>query len=108
MSTGERTSYPSGSVLSRALRRDIGLTTGRTYKVREGLKGITAPSLSVDAGFAAAEASDIRRATEIAAELRTLGYELRQVDSILYVSKIPSKAQVAEQRRRQNNGDPTK
>lgn len=29
-------------------------------------------------------------------------------DSILYVSKIPSKAQVAEQRRRQNNGEPTK
>lgn len=105
MNGAERASYPSGSALSRALKRDLGITTGLTYKVRNGIKGITEPSLAVDGGFAATEAGDLRRATEIAAELGGLGYEVRQTESILYVGKIPSKALVAELRRKQNAGE---
>ncbi|ASW31835.1 hypothetical protein I5G86_gp10 [Mycobacterium phage DarthP] len=86
--------FPTGSAVSRALKRDAGIiTTPITragYHVRNGVKGTTAPSISVSLSDLPDARSDVRDALALAEHLRERGWlvELADGSSILYVQAI--------------------
>lgn len=81
--------FPTAQVVSRALRRDADIITGRGYRVRQGLKGVTGPTISVD--VADAEATNQRRATELADLLASQGWEVQVADdaAVIRVTQTP-------------------
>ncbi|QFG11510.1 hypothetical protein I5G87_gp86 [Mycobacterium phage Ekdilam] len=86
--------YPNGSAVSRALKRDAGIITSPVtragYHVRNGLKGISAPSIGVALSDLPDARSDVRDALALAEHLRERGWgiELAAGSSILYVTAI--------------------
>lgn len=80
--------FPTAQAVSRALRRDADIVTGRGYRVRQGLKGVAGPTIIVD--VADAEAINQRLAAELADLLASQGWEVRVADdaAIIRVNRI--------------------
>lgn len=85
---------PSGSTVSRALRRDAGIiTTPRDrsgYHVSDGGRQWGGVAVSVDVGDV--ESINLRRAAELFDHLTEAGWSVTRADdsSILYVTRVPS------------------
>ncbi|APD18252.1 hypothetical protein SEA_HAMMY_90 [Mycobacterium phage Hammy] len=93
--------FPTGSAVSRALKRDAGIITTPVtragYHVRDGIKGTTAPSISVSLSDLPDARSDVRDALALAEHLRERGWvvELADGSSVLYVNRIGRRAAAA-------------
>lgn len=83
------TKFPAAQAVSRALRRDADIITGRGYQVRQGLKGIIGPSIYVD--VSGLDETNQRRATELADLLADRGWEVQVAadEAIIRVNRTP-------------------
>lgn len=95
------TAFPAASVVSRALRRDVGIITVDT-SVRNGYsvhQGTTYMGPSIWVSVSDAEATNVRHARKLAEELREVygwSIDLEEDSSILYATHVPTMSEAAK------------
>jgi hypothetical protein len=90
------TTYPSASVVSRALRRDAGIISVAYNRLGYRVRGTRsfAPAIVVACSELPHSRADVFRARELHEHLTNLGWELTPLpegDTILYVQRVPAK-----------------
>jgi hypothetical protein len=88
------TTFPTASIVSRALNRDLDIITSpRGYQVKQGLKNITGPTIHVRAHYT--DERNAKKAGLIARLLKEAGWDVTVADgsSIIYVNHVPKKTE---------------
>lgn len=99
----QMTAFPTAQTVARALRRDAGIITSpHGYEVRQGLRAIAGPTISVVVSDI--ESANLRKAEDLAAHLSACGWEVKPYGDIgiIEVTKVPT----ATERRTQDGGRP--